>query len=98
MRHKQSTLVGAETSVFARSSLMASKRGEQCGGRARELPVKGEEIRLCQGRKHTETLQQVCTVSLATGGAVLVSQQTSALLLFRSAVNRQALKIIRSSC
>lgn len=64
MRHEQSTLVGAEISVFARSSLMASERGEQRGVRVRELPVKGEEIRLCQGRKPTDKLQQVCMVSL----------------------------------
>ena len=50
-------LVGAEIPVFARSSLMASERGEQRGGRVRELPVKGEEIRLCQGRKPTNKLQ-----------------------------------------
>lgn len=56
MRCKQSTLVGAEISVFTKCSLLASERGGQCGGRARGLPVKDKEMRLCQGRKPTDKL------------------------------------------
>lgn len=69
------------------------------GGREK-LPVKVEEIILCQGRKPTDKLQQVCMASLAKqlGEWGRWVQQTSASLLLDSAANRQAPKIIRSCC
>lgn len=98
MRHKQNMLVRAQISAFARSSLMASERGEQHGGRARELPMKGKEIRLSEEeafRQIAVSLHGLFSEAARTKGSV--GSAKKCFTSFCRAASRQALKILGSS-